>query len=370
MSTGHLAAWPLLERISAMASEESVQQNWNSYIGILQLLQIPLTELEALPRDRRHEVLGVYDGSVLFEGRVAELFDTVTDRNERNLRISTARKALAAFLETIGVKTPVPYYAILLADGDRMGDAIEHQSTFEDHKRLSQKLDEFARRAREIVEKDHHGELIYSGGDDVLAFVPLHRAVACGRQLAESFATSMESFASPESRPTLSVGLGISHCMDAMGQALDLARSAEKLAKKSRNALAVLVDKRSGPAMAVSGIWGTLDQDLDVFMDMHLRDLVPDGAAYELSQLGSLLAGTEGEEGEILKQLVDKEAERILRRKQPAHGAEAAIAQKDLDHLLARLKEEGVPAVADRLIIARLLAVAQEQATPPKGETP
>lgn len=369
MSTGHLAAWPLIERIGAMAAEESVQQAWNSYLGTLRLLQVPLEELEVLPRDRPHKVLGVYDGSILFEGRVAELFDEVADRNDRSLRISTARKALAEFLQSIGVPTPVPYYAILLADGDRMGDAIERQATFEDHKRLSQKLDEFARGARDTVEKDHHGELIYSGGDDVLAFVPLHRAVACARQLAESFAGSLAPFATSDSRPTLSVGIGISHFMDAMSQALDLARSAEKLAKRTRDALAVVVDKRSGPAAAASGLWGTLDRDLDVFVDMHLRDLVPDGAAYELSELGSLLEGA-GAAEETLKKLVDKEAERILRRKQPAHGAEAAIAREDLDHLLARLQKEGIPAVADRLIIARLLARAQEQATPPKGETP
>lgn len=368
MSTGHLAAWPLFERISALASDESVQQAWNSYIGTLQLLQVPMEELEALPRDRRHEVLGIYDGSVLFEGRVAELFEGVTDRNERSLRISTARKALVAFLQAIDVQTPVPYYAILVADGDRMGDAIERQSTFEEHKRLSQKLDEFARNAREVVEEKHHGELIYSGGDDVLAFVPLHRAVDCARELAASFETSMAPFASSESRPTLSVGLGISHFMDAMSQALDLARDAEKLAKKTRNALAVVVDKRSGPATKASGVWGTLDQDLRVFTKMHLADHVPDGAAYELRELGSLLAGVEGEKGEILKRLVDREAERILRRKQPAHGAEVAIAREHLDHLLARLEKEGIPAVADRLIIARLLAEAQAQATSPKGE--
>jgi CRISPR-associated protein Cmr2 len=368
LSTGHLAAWPLLERISAMAADDQVQKAWDNYIGTLRLLQAPLDEAE-VPRDRGHEVLGPYDGSLLFEGRVAELFEGVVDRNERRLRTAEARKALAAFLRVVEVQTPVPYYAVLLADGDRMGEAIDRQASFEGHKELSRKLDEFARGARDIVEKCHRGELIYSGGDDVLAFVPLHRAVACARELARSFEALLESFGTSESYPTLSVGIGISHFMDPMGQALNLARHAEKLAKKTRNALAVVVDKRSGPATEVSGRWGTADRDLDVFVEMHVQDLVPDGAAYELRALGTLLDGATGEAETTLKDLVGKEAERILRRKQPAHGAKAEIAKKDLVYLTPRLAEEGIPAIADRLIIARLLAETQMQASlPTKGE--
>ena len=365
LSTGHLAAWPLLERVSAMASNVQVVQAWNDYLGTLQRLHVSLEESEA-PRDRSHEVLGPYDGSLLFEGRVAELFEGVLDRNDRRQRTSEARQALAGFLRIIGVSTPLPYYAVLLADGDRMGEAIDRQPSFEGHKEISRKLDEFARGARDIVEKDHRGELIYSGGDDVLAFVPLHRAIACARQLAERFAELLAPFGIEESCPSLSVGLGISHFMDPMGQALHLARNAEKLAKQTRNALAVIVDKRSGPATQVSGVWGTVDRDLDVFVEMHVEDLVPDGAAYELRELGALLDGAAGTARRTLKDLVGKEAERILRRKQPAHGAKAEIAAEGLDYLRPRLAAEGIPAIADRLIIARLLAEAQVQAQVPE----
>ena len=58
----------------------------------------------------------------------------------------------------------------------------------------------------------------------------------------------------PESeRPTLSVGLGIGHVLESMGDLLELGRRAEKRAKgadlpirERRNALGVIVDKRSG----------------------------------------------------------------------------------------------------------------------------
>jgi CRISPR-associated protein Cmr2 len=49
-----------------------------------------------------------------------------------------------------------------------------------------------------------------------------------------------------DARPTLSVGIGIGHVMEGMGDLLNLAREAEGEAKRDRNALAVIVDRRSG----------------------------------------------------------------------------------------------------------------------------
>jgi hypothetical protein len=62
--------------------------------GALSVKRTPLASVEEseVPRDRGHEVLGPYDGSLLFEGRVAELFEGVLDRNDRRQRISEARK--------------------------------------------------------------------------------------------------------------------------------------------------------------------------------------------------------------------------------------------------------------------------------------
>ncbi|HEY2738247.1 MAG TPA: type III-B CRISPR-associated protein Cas10/Cmr2, partial [Thermoanaerobaculia bacterium] len=166
-----------------------------------------------------------------------------------------------------------------------------------------------------------------------------------------------------------SAGIGISHFMDPLRSALHLARKAEKLAKKERNSLAVIVDKRSGPPVEVSGIWGTLDERLNDYVTLHRADMVPDGAAYELRELGRLLKvpeSTSQKDRENLANLVGEEAERILKRKQPEHGAQQKIDPKTLDRLLLDLKAASVPAVADRLIVARLLAQASDEA----GEDP
>ena len=142
----------------------------------------------------------------------------------------------------------------------------------------------------------------------------------------------------------------------------------------------MIVDKRSGPPVEVVGPWGDLDQRLTYYVDLHLNDQVPDGAAYELRELDRLVEWTEADlksdsedlkkKREDLEKVVKKEAARILGRKQPQHGEEGGIDASVLDCLLQDIKALPVSAVADRLIVARLLAQAQEESTPPKTGGP
>lgn len=149
---------------------------------------------------------------------------------------------------------PCPYVACLVADGDNMGIALSMLRTAEEHRRFSRCVAKFATTARTIVEQEHSGALIYAGGDDVLAFVSLPEALRCAESLRRAFSTIMtESDLFQSFHPTLSVGIGIGHIMESMGDLLQLGRDAEKLAKiglsnetKKRNAIAIIVDKRSG----------------------------------------------------------------------------------------------------------------------------
>src|SRR6266581_1724501 len=125
---------------------------------------------------------------------------------------------------------PILYYAILLADGDSMGEAIDEQSKHakgaDKHREISQALDGFARNVREIVET-HTGALVYAGGDDVLALMPLHMVLVCAQELTEDFAKRLAPFTNNKSKsPTLSVGIAVVHHLDSLREALDLARSA------------------------------------------------------------------------------------------------------------------------------------------------
>ncbi len=100
-------------------------------------------------------------------------------------RAATRRPATRStrFWEAVGRHEPQPYYAILLADGDRMGKVIDHHGRAA-HEKLSKVLVDFAASVYGVVRR-HQGSLVYSGGDDVLALLPLHTAVACAAELAE-----------------------------------------------------------------------------------------------------------------------------------------------------------------------------------------
>jgi Predicted hydrolase of the HD superfamily (permuted catalytic motifs) len=71
---------------------------------------------------------------------------------------------------------PPVYYAIVVMDGDSMGEKIS--KAFEENKiiDITEKLSEFSKEVKGIVEK-YSGISVYSGGDDVLALFPLETAL-------------------------------------------------------------------------------------------------------------------------------------------------------------------------------------------------
>lgn len=362
-STSHIAALPLLQTITANA-----QQSVQTYIETLQLLEIASEALKP-PTGWCHPAFN-YDGHLLFAEQLADFFDkSDKDKSDKDKKanLQEARKALATFLDTSARgQSPLPYYALLHADGDFMGKAIDAQKSASAHRNLSQQLAEFAQTVEEIVEEEHQGSLIYAGGDDVLAFLPLHKVLACARKLAETFRAQMAKFETEEKiSPTLSVGIAITHHIEPLSDALQLVRDAEKKAKQveGKNALAITLSKRSGGERTVSGRWGALDVRLEKFIEFHQREWIPDGVAYELQQLSIELAA--------VPEAIYPEAKRILKRKRAQRGQEK-IQEGVIDQILQHLKPDDTQEssistahlsnLANELIIASHLAQALEQA--------
>lgn len=391
-STSHIAALPYLVRLSKLKDPTEAQRLLRAYvakireIADLKNLTVMIDTISRQYADWEDTILVedndslLYDGSLLFEER---LVDIVTDTTG----FEPAKEILHDFYAYVQAR-PIPYYAILVADGDFMGAAIDAQTAHEKgpdrHRDISQVLAGFARDAREIV-KSHVGAPVYAGGDDVLAFMPLHTVLACAQDLAGEFSKRLAPFPYNENKsPTLSVGIAVAHHLDSLREALNLARSAEKQAKalKEKNALAIRVSKRSGEERAVVGRWGELDKRLSELMQLYQNGSIPEGMSYELRTQARRLAGPASDKDLLQAQLA--EAKRILQRKlsirQKTHGQQSDKATEELvNTLLAMLagdNQQGQPDIslsrvedfATELMVARTFADAMELIEPQEKE--
>lgn len=229
--------------------------------------------------------------------------------------VATVRRNLDRFLQVAKTKEPTAYYAVIALDGDRVGEWLsgshnpkirdlvsekakayfdkfpEGKAWLDTHRPLSpsfhlgfsEALSNFGLYAAGRVIEAHHGQLIYSGGDDVLAMVPAEEAIACAEGLRAAFRGAVElaglypdHFVQPPAEGlivlkdagangvpnwpllvpagmTVSAGIAIGHAKAPLQDMVDEARQAESRAKRGReqggfgrNAVAVSLLKRSG----------------------------------------------------------------------------------------------------------------------------
>lgn len=362
-STSHFAALPLLNRFEKPFLDEAAKR-WREYLAELERLGV---DLNSLDRQRiRHPMIENYDASLLFEERLSDVIDDPQ-------KLERAKHALRIFLLAFtNGKPPEPYYALLHGDGDFMGRTIDTLAEGEEgeknHREFSQALDIFASNVRNIIEKDHLGALVYSGGDDVLALLPLHKVLPCAKALAHEFGERMGGFGD-DVKPSFSIGIAICHHLEPLSDALELARNTEKIAKKvdGKNALAITLSKRGSGERTISGSWsksgpsGAHDfyQRLLDLTEWHRNGAIPDSAAYDLHDLTNRLKNS------LPPAAIKAEALRIVKRKrghrgiaQKANNDLVALTEK-LPHSAIATQEWSVAQFADELIITREFAKAQ-----------
>lgn len=359
-STSHMAAMPLKKQLG---ESPTAAVAWQAY-------------LNALPNDVKyvervyHELtlppLGDLDGSLLFTSRLL-------DHLEGEM-LKEAEKALAAFFKAADIDEPNPYYAILVGDGDSMGKTINALETSDQNREFSRALAGFAEKAADVV-REHDGAVVFAGGDDVLALLPLHTTVECAAKLAQIFAARMQGALAglsdtegkPIPPPTFSAGIAIVHHLEPLEDALNLARRTERETAKAvdgKNALAVVLDKRSGVPRMVAGHWGALDRRLLNFAFLHQDEVIPDRLAYQLLDVYHRLGGESALRDEAaLRKVLGLETERIIERKRVAGGQGSVdVAHKAYVKEAIRHADTTVATVADELVIAALLARAGKSA--------
>jgi CRISPR-associated protein Cmr2 len=353
--TGHIAALPFLRRLSQLDTQAQAlaREKWLEYIEKVKQIGKPRYDESAQPDENTqptaslviekeytlgdaHPILQRYDGTMLFEERLVDLVGPTVDQE----KMKEAKKALQAFYQFTDGQfarpgwnkaRPDPYYALLQADGDSMGDVIDAQAKYgyERHRQLSQRLASFAGRVDSIVRK-YRGAPVYAGGDDILAFLPLDTALACASELSRQFHGHMRGFVSDEGRsPTLSIGIAIVHYLDSLRLARSLASDAEQRAKQveGKNALAITVSKRSGEDYSLAGKWNVINDHVEQMIMLYRQDAIPVGTAYELRDMLLRLTTTVNSSSsaeeqtrqlkliETLPKVMRWDALRIMRRK-------------------------------------------------------
>jgi len=104
---------------------------------------------------------------------------------------------------------PVPYYALLLADGDSMGTLLQ---SLDDPKSLSKNLSAFSRSANQIIHASKGtGRVVYSGGDDVFALLSAESALQAAQDLSRAYKTVFETNGVANVDATLSVAIVYAH---------------------------------------------------------------------------------------------------------------------------------------------------------------
>lgn len=194
-----------------------------------------------------------FDAQLLYRNRLDAALSDNKNNADASEKLSNLKNALKPIWHKYG--EPCSYWAMLLADGDRMGELLDKAKTIEEHQEITEALSTFAESVPAKM-RDFRAQCVYAGGDDVLGFVALDKAVDCADALRQAFSDSLKKVSDvlkAEKTPTLSVGLAICHISTPLGNVRRLAKHAEKVAKgdnypadQQRNGLGITLSVRSG----------------------------------------------------------------------------------------------------------------------------
>lgn len=168
------------------------------------------------------------------------------------------------------------YYATICFDGDSMGKWIggtflKKDRMKEGQKKLTEVLGNYANWVKEAItigdnNPDNYlqGVVIYAGGEDLLAMIPLQYLFKVMETLREQFrqivSEPMKEYMNKENEITFSMGVMISHIKCPLQLVLRKSREMEKAAKEYRdekNAVSICMMKRSGDYILAAFPWTT-----------------------------------------------------------------------------------------------------------------
>ncbi|PIQ31298.1 MAG: type III-B CRISPR-associated protein Cas10/Cmr2 [Zetaproteobacteria bacterium CG_4_9_14_3_um_filter_49_83] len=268
------------------------------------------------------------------DGRM--FFESELEKEE----FKSLQKSMKQLKESAGV--PSPFYAILMMDGDSLG---ETKAAMGDASALSAALGEFTQQVPKVV-KAHNGFLIYAGGDDVLAILPLEDALACAAAVRAEYMAIFARKGVESGKYSISAAIEYAHMKLPLAMILkDAHQLLDDVAKDAtgRDAVACRVWKPGGLQQTWAMPWDEALDDKDVKIAglaerlgedktgdpgyaskflYHLRDtlnLLEGGSLFEPDEIEDLLVadyvssglldglkGKEGKARELIKPLLNQ----------------------------------------------------------------
>lgn len=310
------------------------------------------------PRGHPQYAAFPFEGSVVFRSRHAAICEE-TELSESAL--APVAQALASLTREYG--EPSPYLGVLIADGDRMGQALSNLTSPDQHRQFSEALSGFAAAARQVVDH-HHGILVYAGGDDVLAFLPVDRCLDCARALHDAFDRALASWSGMTGTElTLSVGLAIAHFMEPLADLLGYGRAAEAHAKRpcredgeqsDRNGLAVHLIKRGGGPLAVRAGWSARpDAHLAQLAEWIRASSLSGRTAYDMRKIADIY---DTWRADLVKDAIQRDVLSVMQGKEPRGGSRT----RELEALIrARVRDaDSLRRLTADLLVSKAIAAA------------
>ena len=188
------------------------------------------------------------------------------------------RKRLSNALAKLGERTgscAKPFYGLLAMDGDRLGKLLREKG----ERSVSRALTDFVRNVPDIV-TENNGITIYAGGDDVLAMLPIDRAIECAISLRQTYGAAFENLGISKvgetgNPATASTAVVFAHYRNPLREVLMLAHGElDNTAKacNGRDSLALAVMLTGGVNHRWVGRFGTLPEAI-----LTLRDGIATG---------------------------------------------------------------------------------------------
>jgi CRISPR-associated protein Cmr2 len=309
------------------------------------------------------------------------------DYFEKELGLKVDEKDIKDIVEFLKDKkiSPSKYYAILQMDGDNMGkwlrgefnikigEAIhenvrhalvecskdddkvkiekildsKHPISPSIHQAFSRRLSIFALEyVRKIVEEDNYGKLVYAGGDDILAFLPVEDVLNCAYELQKTFKEVLSK------KATMSAGILIVHHKYPLYLALKKVSEAEKKAKNfyGKSAFCVTFMTHGGEEREFVYSW-ELKEFVEDLIENFYEEKIPRTFPYQYLKVVEELY--DGNSNDDIKEVLKSELKRIFMRKDKKIDKELLNFEKKL---LEWFEEMDIKNFANMLVVARKIA--------------